>query len=272
MEGYTTKHGNWNHPQTVANVLDNPLYSGTVHFDDVLTPDSHTAIVPPEIFNTVASMRAREYKKANKDSKYMLSGLLYCKNCGARYFVKKNPNGNLFYCCHSRAKVNKLMVKDPLCKNKNWRKDDLEKAVYKEIKRLADNPHLLYEIKKIPLEDSSGSNPKVHEEIANINIQISDLMDLYQKNDRMLQVDDIAQKIDELYQQKVILLNKIVPNGNAERHTKLFTVENARLIIAELPAAMREGNIDIIRYSLLRLLDKIEVGEGNIFFHWSFLG
>lgn len=276
MEGYRTKHGDWHHPGTVANVLDNPLYSGTVHFDDVRTPESHTAIIPKELYNTVASMRTGEYKNnAKKDSKYLLSGIVYCKNCGARYFVKKNPNKNLFYCCHSRAKVNKLMVKDPTCKNKNWRKDDLENEVYKEIKRLADNPHLLYELKKIPSEleqNTDGSNPKVRGEIANINIQIGKLMDLYQANDRTIQVEDIAQKIDELYQEKVNLLQKIVPKSNGtERHTKIFDVERARLIIADLQAAMREGDIDIIRYSLLRLLDKIEVDGENLFFHWSFV-
>lgn len=273
MEGYKTKHGDWHHPGTVANVLDNPLYAGTVHFDDVITPESHNAIVPQELHNTVASMRAGEYKNAKKDSKYMLSGMVYCKNCGARYFVKKNPNKNMFYCCHSRAKVNKLMVKDPDCKNKNWRKDDLENAVYKEIKRLADNPHLLYEFKKTPPgERPDGGNPKVHEEIANINIQIAKLMDLYQANDNAIHIEDIAERINELYQQKVSLLQKIIPeHNNTERHTKLFNVENARLIIAELPAAMREGNIDIIRYSLLRLLDRIEVEGDKLHFLWSFV-
>ena len=64
MEGYKTKHGDWHHPGTVANVLDNPLYAGIIHFDDVLTPDSHTAVVPRELFDTVSSMRSGEYKKA----------------------------------------------------------------------------------------------------------------------------------------------------------------------------------------------------------------
>ena len=275
MEGLKTKHGDWRHPGTVANVLDNPLYSGTVHFDDVLTPDSHTAIVPPELYNTVASMRAGEYKKTKKDSKYLLSGMVYCKNCGARYFVKKNPNKNLFYCCHSRAKVNKLMVKDPTCKNKNWRKEELENAVYEEIKRLADNPHLLYELKKIPSGNTDGSDQQqVRGEITDINTEIGRLMDLYQSNDSLLQVDDIAKRIDELYHEKVSLLYKITPKNsmnNKDRYTKLFDVERARLIIADLPAAMRENNLDIVRYSLLRLLDKIEVDGENLFFHWSFV-
>ena len=138
------------------------------------------------------------------------------------------------------------MVKDSTCKNKNWRKDDLEKAVYEEIKRLADNPHLLYELKKIPSENTDGNIQKVRGQIADINAQIGKLMDLYQSNDSTIQVDDVAQRIDELYQEKVNLLQINAPKGSSsDRYTKLFDVERARLIIAELPAAMREDNIDI---------------------------
>lgn len=273
MEGYKTKHGDWHHPGTVANVLDNPLYSGTIHFDDVLSPDSHTAIISKELYNTVASMRSGEYKKAKKDSKYMLSGLVYCKNCGARYFVKKNPNKNLFYCCHSRAKVNKLMVKDPMCKNKNWRKEDLESIVYDEIKRLSDNPHLLYELKKAPVF-TGGKDDTVQEELDKISGEISHLMDLYQVNDNTIQVENIAQRIDELYQKKVILMSKtnsINDTSSNSKYTKLFNVESARMIISDLPAAMREGNMNIVRYSLLRLLDGIEVDGDSVHFRWSFI-
>lgn len=270
MEGYKTKHGDWHHPGTVANVLDNPLYSGTVHFDDVLTPDSHTAIVPEDLFKTVADLRSGVHKHTKKDSKYLLSGLVYCKNCGARYFVKKNPNGNLFYCCHSRAKVNKLMVKDPACKNKNWRKDDLERAVYEEIVKYAENPHLLYEIKKPPSDHDGSLDDTVQEKITEINREIGRLMDLYQANDSTLQVEDIAQRIDDLYHEKLSLLQS-KPSKADDKYTKSFHVENAKLLIADLPAAMREGNHDIVRYSLMRLLDRIEVNEDRLHFLWSFV-
>lgn len=272
MDGFTTKHGDWHHPGTIANVLDNPLYSGTVHFDDVLTPESHTAIIPKDLHERVASMRSGVHKHTKKDSKYLLSGLVYCAKCGARYFVKKNPNKNMFYCCHSRAKVNKLMVKDPNCKNKNWRKDDLEDAVYKEIVKFAENPHLLYEVKKRPPAIADGNqNQQAHEEIERTSAEIGRLMDLYQTNDTVIQVEEIAQRIDELYQRKVSLLQSIKPSIADDKYKiKSFNVENARLLIADLPAAMREGNIDIARYSLLRLLDKIEVEGEKLQFLWSF--
>lgn len=273
MSGFTTKHGDWKHPETVANVLDNPLYIGTVHFEDVLTPDSHTAIIPKELFDRVAAIRSGIDRKIKKDSKYLLSGLIYCSNCGARYFVKKNPNKSLFYCCHSRAKVNKLMVKDPTCKNKNWKLEELESAVLKEVLKFAKNPHLMYKIKKTPpgiKADGEQSN-QVQEDIERTNAEIGRLMDLYQANDSVIHVEEIAQRIDELYRHKVSLLQSIEPFKDANKNIcKSFSVENAKLLIADIPAAMREGNVDIVRYSLLRLLDKIEVDGENLHFLWSF--
>lgn len=271
MGGYNTKHGNWRHPGTVANVLDNPLYSGTVHFDDVLSNGEHTSIISKELYNTVASMRSGKYKKTKKKSKYLLSGILFCKNCGARYFLRKTSSKNLLYCCHSRATVNRKMVKDPSCRNKNWKKDDLENLVFDEIMKFNRNPHLLYEVKKRPPESSDGQKSvQVHEEIDRISAEIGRLMDLYQANDNTVQVEEIAQRIDEMYQKKVNLLQRSVPNHEQNRHTKLFDVEQARLLIADFPAAKSENDVDTMRYCLLRLLDRIEVDGENVHFLWSF--
>ena len=266
MEGEKTKHGDWHHPETVANVLDNPLYSGTVHFDEVKNPGLHTAIIPKDLEETVRTIRSRIGKYPMKESQYMLTGLVYCHKCGARYFVKKNPNGNKFYCCHSRAKVNKKMVRDPLCKNKNWPINDLENIVYKEIKRLAKNQNLIRNMKKEPPKFGSSSNA-VHEEIDGINQEIGRLMDLYQQNDQLVQVGEIAERIDDLYQRKVSLLKVSPSDGVCVRG---FSKERAVLIVSDLLAAMRESNIDFVRYSLLQLIDRIEVDEENVYFFWSF--
>lgn len=264
MDGEKTKHGDWHHSETVSNVLDNPLYSGIVHFDDVKTKGLHTPIVPNNISETVRTIRSRVNRYPMKESQYMLTGLVYCHNCGARYFVKKNPNGNKFYCCHSRAKVNKKMIKDPSCKNKNWRIDDLEKVVYKEILKLSKNPNLVRNMKK-ELPESNSIN-EVHEEIDGINREISRIMDLYQQNDQLLKVGDIAERIDELYQRKVALM-KSSPDEGVVRG---FNKERAVLMFSDLPAAMRENNVDFVRYSLLQLIDRIEVDGENIHLQWSF--
>ena len=126
-QDYQTKHGGWSYLSTIANVLDNPLYAGLIHFDGVIVPGSHKPIVNKELNRKVKAMRERAKILAYKqtDSKHLLTGLIYCYKCGARYFAKKDKSRH-YYCCHSRAKSNRAMVKDPNCKNDNWRAADLE--------------------------------------------------------------------------------------------------------------------------------------------------
>lgn len=272
MQGYTTKHGDWHHPSTVAAVLDNKLYAGIIHFDDVEATESyHDAIIPKDLFDKVQSIRRSVYGYPQKDSKYLLTGLVYCANCNARYFLKKNPNKNEFYCCHSRAKVNKAMVKDKTCKNKNWPRAELEKYVLDTIREYHENPHLLYEIKKEPME--IGPPNKVQEDINQINGEISRLMDLYQTNDTTLQVDNVAERINELYQRKITLINMY--NHDKDKGKGLqrdFSVESAKLVIADIMAAtVNEENLQFIRYSLMRLLKKITIDGDKISLQWSFI-
>ena len=108
MDGCKTKHGDWSHTSTIGNVLDNPLYAGTVHFDGTKGKGLHTPIVSVNIDKRVKALRANLRRSAGiVDSPYLLTGLIYCASCGARYFPQKRPNGRVVYSCHSRAKKNK---------------------------------------------------------------------------------------------------------------------------------------------------------------------
>ena len=78
-----------------------------------------------------------------------------------------------------------------------------------------------------------------------------------------------AKRIDSLYQEKVRLLNQINQNQKGN-NTNTFRMEAAKLLIQELPAAMRKGNIEYVRYSLFQLLERIEVDDSEVYFYWSF--
>lgn len=77
MEGFKTKHGGWSNTSTVGNVLDNPLYAGTVHFDGVLKKGQHAPIVDAKVDELVKSRRSRLARmEASGESLYLLTGLL----------------------------------------------------------------------------------------------------------------------------------------------------------------------------------------------------
>lgn len=271
MKDYKTKHGDWSNLQTIAGVLDNELYAGTVHFREARTPESHDAIVSPKIVARVQYMRERN-KKDNfqpKESIHLLTGLVRCGRCNARYFAKKNPNGNVFYCCHSRAKKNRKMVKDQNCKNDNWRKEELEQLVESRVKELIDKPQLINEIiKKNRAEIDSAqqlASSVLKGELNGINAEIDRLMDLY-KTDQV-PVAEIASRIEVLHQKKVELSPRL--GIEAENPYRSFHIEGVKLML-------RGINWDDIqferkRHIIRQLIDTIEIDGGDVNIQWSFV-
>ena len=67
------------------------------------------------------------------------------------------------------------------------------------------------------------------------------------------------------------LLNQIDTNQKGKNaNTNTFRMGTAKILIQELPAAMRKGNIEYVRYSLFQLLERIEVDDSEVYFYWSF--
>jgi hypothetical protein len=270
MKPFRTKHGDWSLPATIINVLENELYAGVVHFNGVRTPDSHEAIVSPELYAKVQALRERYRVTRHKqrDSRYLLSGFVVCGRCGAGYGVKWSRSGNHSYVCYSRSKTKKSLVKDPSCKNKRWPVMELDRIVQEELFRLAADPMLVDRI----IEERANTEMELNqmkdrEEIASIDRQISRLMDLYQ--DDRLSVDEIASRIDALYQKRM----QLAPDdgvGIGEKPNKIYQVERVKLLLRNLPEVWNSGDNKVRRRLLVQILDKIEIDGDKVSFDWSF--
>ena len=271
MSEHRTKHGGWDNLQTVATVLDNELYAGIVHFNGVRTPNAHTPIVPIETAARVHYMRERNRrdKYQQKESDHLLTGFVFCARCGARYFANRNPNGNVFYSCHSRAKKNRRMVKDRACKNDHWKKDSLDALIEDQIRELIANPQLINEIKR-KSRAAKGSAEKTNkslriEALDEINKEINLLMDLY-KDDRV-PVGEIAQQIEVLHKRKM----ELAPGEVSERISddRMYHIEHIKMFIREI---QWDGSPLPTKRHLLRLLvDNIKIDGGNVDINWSFI-
>ena len=267
MEGYKTKHGDWSHTSTIGNVLDNPLYAGIVHFDGVRVRGRHSAIVDPEVDRRVkARRRALQRVEAAGDSNYLLTSMIYCADCGARYFPNKRPNGNVVYSCHSRAKKNKKMVKDPNCKAPHIPVLQLDTAVLAEVMDLAEDPSKISEIIKKRAAGEGG--PKVAAgasvEIERLDGEISRLMDLLQ-HDQLASVEDIADRISKVHAERMALVpsvREVVPGQ--------YDVGIAKSLLRDIRYGWSELDIRGRRALLLQLIDGIHINAGGIDISWSF--
>ena len=264
MAGRTTKHGDWSHTGTVGNVLDNPLYAGYIHFDGVLEKGQHEAIVPEELNRKVKARRKRlRHAEASGDSAYLLTGLIYCDCCGARYFPNKRPNKSVVYSCHSRAKKNKSMVKDPKCKAPHIPLAELDAMVEAEVLRIANDPELVEEIVKKRAAGEGSSNSSRSSEIERLDNEINRLMDLLQR-DQLASVGEIAERIDKVHTERMQLMP--TENDDAPRH---FDVNGFKVVLRDVAFSWETASVRGRRSFLFQLIDGIFINAEGLRIEWS---
>lgn len=267
MEGCTTKHGDWSHTGTVGNVLDNPLYAGMVHFDGVLAKGQHDAIVSMELDRKVKARRARLRRfETSGDSNYLLTGLIYCDHCRARYFPHRRLRAKVVYSCHSRAKKNKKMIKDPCCKAPHIPIAELDAMVEAEVMKLAKDPRQVDAlIKKRAANGGGDSNDGSRsEEIRRLDAQIQNLMDLLQ-HDSPVPVEEIAERIGKAHAERM----RIAPVSEVDA-ARTFDIDGFKVVLRDVAFSWDKASLRGRRAFLFQLIDGIHINAEGVRIEWSF--
>jgi site-specific DNA recombinase len=233
---------------------------------DKLYKGIHDPILDQKTFDAIQKMmeeRRKLYGTA-KPHQSLLGGILYCKNCGARY-ARQSYNGLFSYMCYSRSKKMKNMIKDPNCKNKNYRMEVLESAILEELRKLVVDPNRIEQVRENrPVSDMSEKIKAITSEIAKIDTQISKMMDLYALG--TIDLDVISDKVADLNSKKTAL-QKELDSMKVPDKKDVMTDEQIRSIAAlmkdDLPLEDRRNIVQSLIYY-------IEIDEENIIIHWKF--
>lgn len=143
---YDTKYGGWKSETLVRNVLRNEVYIGKVKFKQKTYPGNHQPIISETLFYEVQDLLQKRKKensfcggsrpqKTPFTPRTLLSGLLYCGRCGARFH---GEHGN--YSCYSRTKGSKKHIKNPACRNRKWQIAQLDTLIINAVCRLKFEP------------------------------------------------------------------------------------------------------------------------------------
>lgn len=264
-KGYRHKHGEWD-AKTVRRVLSNPIYIGMIKHRDTFYEGEHEPILENKTFEKIQDIMAarREQYGSTKPHQSLLGGILFCKNCGGRY-ARQQDKGGFYYKCYSRSKKMKKMIKDPNCKNKNYRMEVLEATILDEIRALAMDPGRIAQVRENrPVTDSTEKIKSITSEIAKIDTQISKMMDLYALG--TIDLDVISDRVAKLNATKTNLKKEldgmqVVENKDIMPDEQIRSV--AALMNDELPL---EDRRDIVQ-TLIRF---IEIDEENVLIHWRF--
>ncbi len=267
-EGFCTRYGNYSSWTTIRNILENETYLGRLHFGDVIVEHTHEAIIDEEQFNAVQILRGkrREQYGANSfQSKHLLTGMLFCGNCGGRYYLR-NTGKYAYYACYSRTKQIKSMVKDINCTNKYWKANDLESKIEAKIRELLSNPALATEISshRPKTEVAVHKDADIQKRIRAIDRQINKLMELYQQDD--IPPDLLGENINKLYAERTALQSTLAPPKESES----VPFDLVQALISDAAQIWDFADESQKRRIMQSLINRIILTDDDIKIEWSF--
>lgn len=277
-KGYTFNCGKVDR-RNMRYILRNKTYCGYQKHKDEWIPALHDSIITEEEYEKAQVIldANRErfnhsgYRDGIKLHSTNLGGLIYCGKCGAKFAKSrtgsKDYGFHFNYCCYSRHKKVKAMVKDPNCKNKFYRIEKLDQLVFDEIKKLAIDPEYIKQIKKE--SEKLDDVQKIHaieEKIKSINAQLSRFMDLYGLG--KYSIDELDEKTSPLQEQRKKLKMEI---EKLQSDSKRITEPEVMCLVASFEEALDHGSLQDRRTIIEQLIEKIVINDDEITIHWNFI-
>lgn len=256
---YTTK---WT-ASKVRNVLKNSLYIGKVHFLGQEYDGLHKPLIDIDTFESANNLllSSRENlipsMKTPFRASYLLSGLIYCGRCGARYAAHHG-----YYKCYSRAKSSAKFVKDPNCKNNNWEIAVLDRGICSHIDNLINNSeavqHILSQKKEtvVPKDNIASIKSRVLE----IDRQIDKLIELYQIG--TLPIEKITEKVNALSQEKNTLSKQL--NTSPKKTSEMLFID----AINKYKNEFKDATLENKRLLISSIVEKIVIDGQSVEIHW----
>lgn len=271
--GFVVKNSKWD-SKTVNRVIQNKVYIGVLEQgktaklnyktkkevkvskeDWIITEDAHEGIVSKSVFVLANKMLLRDVKRS-KEKPHLLSGMLYCKDCGSSMIRRKisaKGKDSIFYICSNYNNGGD-------CSRHSIKEDAVLHRMTK-----AMNEHLsqfIELIEKASRLDTSTLNIRVDFDSLNAEKKKYETLrqSLYMDLEDGLITTEEFERFRKSYLIKIKEIEKQIERKSAiEKELKATLSSSDSLISSMLPKNEKE----ISRLSLVSFIDKILVGENN---------
>jgi site-specific DNA recombinase len=260
-----SQYGGWGSHALILSVLRNSTYTGKVKFKGLESAGNHVAIIDIDTFERVRALLGSSGRESGKTTSqktpfragYLLSSLVVCGHCGARYSANHG-----FYRCYSRSKSDKKYITDPNCKNHNWEIEKLDALVIEQINRLRYDQTYLDEILSFKEPAAPSNGEVIAHRIKELTAQIEKVLDLYQLG--TLPIEQISDRVNRLQTEKATLEESLViqvPDSGQARQRFVATLENIDKITS---------NIDIAEKRMLvaSLIESVQINQSTVNIYW----
>lgn len=262
-EGFRLRNNSWS-MWSIKYMLENKTYCGYVRHKDEWIKGNHEPIITEDLFDKVQMIIAENRRKfaeqgipsGGRNISTYLGGLIRCGVCGGKYGkrLSGDPSHRFYtYVCYSRCKKVRTMIKDPACRNKIYKVDELDKIILGEIRKLKLDPNLF----DMPENDE---NLRREAEIQEIEKQISRLVDLYATG--RFSFSQLDSKISALEKKRDQLSQEI--------HVPILPSDEAQEVLCSLDDILDSGDFHSIRSLIETLINKIVITGDDIDIYWNF--
>ena len=211
----------------------------------------HEAVISEELHQKIMETN-RLRSKARTEVHYLLSGKIYCGQCGAKYRYQKWGKRLICY-CYSQQKSKPKFIRDPNCKNKRWDSFEIEDAVLDSLFSMALDENMFREKYEIPQVNVINEYEK---RFVKINIQINNLIDFISNG---IAVENTKNKLSELEKERKAILEII---DNAKNHEKQN--RHSLEMLRNLQTAWNRMTFEEKRVIIMHIVDKVVVTNDDI--------
>lgn len=271
--GYKTRNGNPFSKKTVFNMLSKEIYKGTYTFaktskfdmEPIIIEDNHEAIISKELWDKVQVIKNKNKEvalsKQKSEYKYLLTGLIYCSECGSAFTGIGGSRELRYYGC-SGSRHNHA----GFCTNKKYlRKDYIEEELVKLIAQHLFNDENIEAYKNAIINNLSDTT----DEEDRLKELEKERNKLHRKSKMLLELllDGEIDKSQLKEKQKIIKDDlEIVEKQIFELSISLQPVNEKTIInyLKNIQKNLHKLSGDELEAIVRNVIDRIEVGHDNV--------
>ena len=271
------KSNGWSR-STLQKILTNPFYAGYIPHKGELHQGQHPPIITVEHYNQVQDLLKTRNKYLPQIHSGLVSGLIYCGECGARMRTKNvwqnYPNTDpkkvtRYYICYSQDGSTPYMVKDAACRCGYKNSDEMDALVVKQLMKYSTNPKAIKEVVKELLDKTNlPDNPRIlaqsKKELDIIKKKLTRWYEAFENG--ALDLDELnTDRVKELREQRQYLEQQILICGDAEaaKADKLCSIEEFSHTLKNFKKVWNEATPDEQKALIPNLIRKVFIYQDS---------
>jgi len=239
----------------IQGILSSKTNLGKIPFKGELYDGKHEAIISEEEYQQLQTIEKQRSKNQHA-SHYLLSGKIYCGNCGAKYRYQKWGQRIICY-CYSQQKSKPKLIKDPNCNNIRLDSFEIEDNFLEQLFAMSLNEELFrdtFDLSKTNIVDELNIRlDKTQKKIENLIQLLSD----------NIANEEIKKELAKLTSEKSDIKKELENIKEKGRTTKTYDkIKNLESVWTGMEFKEKRNVIE-------QLLDKIVVDGKTLKIYWN---